>query len=91
MTRHEPEEETAGGGNVWLNADQATTYLVLPSSRALYQAVRRGEVPAYRWGRRFRFRRQDLDGLLLRGRVLTLSDERLSSGDDAHLPVQKGG
>ncbi len=45
----------------WLTAAQAALYLGLPSIRALYQAVRRGQVPARRLGRRLRFLRQDLD------------------------------
>lgn len=46
----------------WLTAAQAAAYLGLPSIRALYQAVRRGQVPARRLGRRLRFLRQELDG-----------------------------
>jgi excisionase family DNA binding protein len=45
----------------WMTAAQAAVYLGLPSIRALYQAVRRGQVPARRLGRRLRFLRQDLD------------------------------
>jgi excisionase family DNA binding protein len=45
----------------WMTAAQAALYLGLPSIRALYQAVRRGQVPARRLGRRLRFLRQDLD------------------------------
>jgi excisionase family DNA binding protein len=53
----------------WLGADQATRYLGLPSRKALYQAVRRGQVPVHRLGkRRMRFRRAELDRVLERGR-----------------------
>ncbi len=45
----------------WMTALQAAQYLGLPSIRALYQAVRRGQVPARRLGRRLRFFRRDLD------------------------------
>ncbi len=45
----------------WMTAAQATQYLGLPSIRALYQAVRRGQVPVRRLGRRLRFLRQELD------------------------------
>jgi excisionase family DNA binding protein len=48
----------------WLTVDEAVTYLALPSRMALYQAVRRGQVPAHRFGRRLRFRRAELDGAL---------------------------
>lgn len=49
---------------VWLTPEQAAPFLGLPSVRALYQAVRRGQVPAHRLGRRLRFRREELDRLL---------------------------
>jgi excisionase family DNA binding protein len=53
----------------WLGADQAARYLGLPSRKALYQAVRRGQVPVHRLGlRRMRFRRAELDQVLERGR-----------------------
>ena len=53
----------------WLGAGAATHYLGLPSRKALYQAVRRGQVPVHRLGpRRMRFRRVELDEVLERGR-----------------------
>ena len=53
----------------WLGADEAARYLGLPSRKALYQAVRRGQIPAHRLGaRRMRFRRVELDRVLERGR-----------------------
>ena len=53
----------------WFGADEATSYLGLPSRKALYQAVRRGQVPVHRLGpRRMRFRRVELDDLLKRSR-----------------------
>ncbi len=49
----------------WLNADEATAYLGLPTRKALYAAVERGQVPAHRLGRRrLRFSRDELDALL---------------------------
>jgi excisionase family DNA binding protein len=48
----------------WLNADEACDYLRIPSRKALYQAIRRGQVPAHRLGRRMRFSRSELDRLL---------------------------
>jgi excisionase family DNA binding protein len=52
----------------WLGVDQAACYLGLPSRKALYQAVRRGQVPVHRLGtRRVRFRRAELDHVLERG------------------------
>jgi excisionase family DNA binding protein len=49
----------------WLSAPEATRYLRLPSVRALYQAVRRGWVPAHRFGpRQLRFHRLELDRVL---------------------------
>ena len=51
----------------WLTADEATAHLGLPSRKALYAAVARGQVPAHRLGRRrLRFNRGELDSLLRR-------------------------
>ena len=59
----------------WLTALEAANYLGLPSRKALYQAVRRGQVPVHRLGRRrLRFRRAELDQLLQRGRQPALLD-----------------
>ncbi len=58
--------ETTQGttSTTWLTAEEAAKYLRLPSVRALYKRVERGQVPARRWGRHYRFRRRDLDVLL---------------------------
>ena len=49
----------------WLTADEATAHLGLPSRKALYAAVARGQVPAHQLGsRRLRFSRGELDSLL---------------------------
>lgn len=45
----------------WLSADEAAAYLRLGSRKALYQRVRRGQIPAHRFGRTLRFRRDELD------------------------------
>ncbi|ABS28159.1 DNA binding domain, excisionase family [Anaeromyxobacter sp. Fw109-5] len=48
-----------------LTPQEAAAYLRLPSVRALYQAVRRGQVPVHRFGpRRMRFHRAELDAVL---------------------------
>lgn len=61
---------------VWLTADDVAEYLGLPSRQAVYQAVRRGEVPAHRLGRRrLRFRRDELDRTLERGRMFNPLDD----------------
>lgn len=49
---------------IWLTVDETVRYLGLPSRRALYQAVRRGQLPIHRMGRRLRFRRAELDEAL---------------------------
>lgn len=49
----------------WMTADQAAAHLGLPSRKALYQAVRRGQVPVHRFGKRLRFNRAELDRALL--------------------------
>jgi excisionase family DNA binding protein len=57
------------GPNVrWLTATEATGYLGFPTRKALYCAVERGQVPAYKLGRRLRFRSEELDALLGRAR-----------------------
>ncbi|HEU4384685.1 MAG TPA: helix-turn-helix domain-containing protein [Anaeromyxobacteraceae bacterium] len=51
--------------DAWMTADEAATYLGYRTRAALYQAVRRGIVPAHRLGlRRLRFRREELDAEL---------------------------
>lgn len=53
----------------WLDVGGAVDYLGLPSKKALYQAVRRGQVPVHRFGaRRMRFHRAELDQVLLNRR-----------------------
>ena len=49
----------------WLTAEQAAAHLGLPSRKALYQAVRRGQIPVHRFGKRLRFSRAELDRALL--------------------------
>jgi excisionase family DNA binding protein len=49
----------------WMTAEQAAAHLGLPSRKALYQAVRRGQVPVHRFGKRLRFNRAELDRALL--------------------------
>jgi excisionase family DNA binding protein len=53
-----------------MTADEAARYLGLPSRKALYQAVRRGQVPATRFGRRLRFRSDDIDRAIRRTQEL---------------------
>lgn len=55
----------AGLPSSWLSADEAYRYLSLPSRKALYQAIRRGQVPVHRLGRRMRFNTAELDKLLM--------------------------
>ncbi len=53
--------------DAWMTADEAMAYLGYRTRAALYQAVRRGIVPAHRLGvRRLRFRRSELDAELAR-------------------------
>ncbi|HEX9506939.1 MAG TPA: helix-turn-helix domain-containing protein [Myxococcales bacterium] len=49
----------------WMTAEQAAAHLGLPSRKALYQAVRRGQIPVHRFGKRLRFNRAELDRALL--------------------------
>lgn len=51
----------------WLTPDEAAEYLRLPTVKALYQAVRRGDVPCHRRARRtMLFHRGELDDALLK-------------------------
>ena len=51
--------------DAWMTADEAAAYLGYRTRAALYQAVRRGIVPAHRLGaRRLRFRQSELDAEL---------------------------
>jgi excisionase family DNA binding protein len=50
----------------WLTADEAVAFVGLPSRRALYMAVRRGQLPVHRMGRRMRFSARELDETLRR-------------------------
>lgn len=54
-------QESNTNGSRWLTAAEAAAYLRFPSTKALYQAVRRGLVPVHRLGRRLRFLRSELD------------------------------
>ena len=64
---------------VWMTSLEATEYLRLPSVEALYQAVRRGQIPCYQFGRRYRFNLDELDDAIRAGRALTLDELCLSS------------
>lgn len=48
----------------WLNAREAAEYLRLPTVRALYKRIERGQLPAHRFGRQLRFARREIDALL---------------------------
>jgi hypothetical protein len=49
----------------WLSAAEAAAYPRLPSVRALNQRVARGQLKVYRLGRSLRFRRRELDTLMV--------------------------
>ena len=49
----------------WLTATEAAQHLRLPTVNALYQRVARGQMKVLRLGRQMRFRRRDLDALML--------------------------
>jgi excisionase family DNA binding protein len=73
---------TASRDDAWMTADEATAYLGYRTRAALYQAVRRGIVPAHRLGaRRLRFRRSELDDELGR-HPSRLGDDRPSARAD---------
>jgi len=64
------------GSGPWLNADQAADYLALRSRKALYEIVRLGRVPYYRFGHSFRFRREELDEVIEAGCMRPAAYER---------------
>ena len=73
----------------WMTAEQAAAHLWLPSRKALYQAVRRGQIPVHRFGKRLRFSRAELDHALLpRSLVTAISFSAIGAGD-ARLPKEK--
>ena len=52
--------------DTWMTAEEAAAYLGYRTRDALYQAVRRGHVPAHHLGhRRLRFRKGELDARLV--------------------------
>lgn len=61
--------DTSDTPGPWLTAIEAFRYLGFPSRKSLYQAVRRGQIPAHRLGRRLRFRAADLDSAFLAERA----------------------
>ena len=58
----------------WMNVPETVQYLGLPSTKALYQAVRRGQIPAHRLGKRLRFSAVELDRVLEKNRTLTVQE-----------------
>jgi len=54
----------------WLTADQVVAHLNFPSRKALYQAIRRGQIPSHRLGRRLRFSLAEIDKCITRRRTL---------------------
>jgi hypothetical protein len=66
--RRDPLPPAPPSSQEWLTAPEAAAHLRLPSAKALYQRVARGQVEPHRLGRRLRFRRAGLDALLLRSR-----------------------
>ena len=49
----------------WINATEAAAYLGLRSRKAVYQAVRRGQIPVHRLGKRMLFRKEEIDAVIL--------------------------
>ena len=64
ITRPSESPRRSNTQSVWLTVEEAVQYLGLQSRMALYQAVRRGQVPVHHFGRRLRFRRPELDAAL---------------------------
>jgi excisionase family DNA binding protein len=60
-----PATEASAPPAEWLSAAEAAAYLRLRSVRALYQRVARGQLKVCRLGRSLRFRRRELDTLVV--------------------------
>jgi excisionase family DNA binding protein len=60
-----PDAKTTQDDGHWMTADEVAEYLRLPSRRAVYQATRRGAIPYVKLGRLTRFRKKDIDAVLL--------------------------
>jgi excisionase family DNA binding protein len=56
----------------WMTAVEAALHLGMPSTKALYQAVRRGQIPGHRIGRRLRFSKAEIDQLISDSRTLAI-------------------
>lgn len=52
----------------WLNTDEAAVYLKIPL-KTMYNMTSNGYIPFYKLGRRNRYRKDDLDELLLSKRL----------------------
>lgn len=52
----------------WLNTDEAAKRLGI-TTRTLYRFIDRGELPAYRFGRVFRLKQDDVDAFIDQCRV----------------------
>ena len=50
----------------WMTVVDVRDYLSLPSKQAVYEAVRAGQLPVHRLGHRLRFRKTEIDDVLLR-------------------------
>lgn len=60
-----PSASAATPNGPWLDSDRAWVYLAFRSRKALLHAVRRGQIPAHRLGkRRLRFNQAELDAYL---------------------------
>lgn len=74
-----------------MTADEVARYLKLSSRRAVYQAVRRGELTVYRLGRRIRFRRTDLDRALVRSESFPSRQDGDKLGECGNALPEEGG
>lgn len=64
--RARPQDVQRPIEGAYLTSEQAREYLSLPSVGALYWHIRENRLPAVRIGRRYRFRRRDLDAWMAR-------------------------
>jgi len=62
------ETPASSGPIVWLNTEEAARYLGV-TTRTLYRFIDKGELAAFRFGRVFRLKRDDVDAFIEKCRV----------------------
>jgi len=59
----------------WLTLDQVADYLQMSKS-SIYKIVQKGRIPAYKVGRQWRFKREEVDTWVEKGRLQKARNKR---------------